>query len=173
MCFPSSRGAQAEARPQCPGLPHPWQGHSDGAELLLTESSHMGGGMVSGCCWWEGHTWEGEWARENPNVLWDMRGRGGSVRAAQDGGTAQLRAFPWAGRQLKTHAAILASCPVQLQGGEPEHGRGNQVVFPGTDSQEVVAGGDGPGMVPPAREGRVPRSFWWDWTRGSRRKWLS
>lgn len=51
VCFPSSQGAQAGAWPQCPGLPHRWQGHSGGTELLLTENSHMGGGMVSGCCW--------------------------------------------------------------------------------------------------------------------------
>lgn len=74
MCFPSSQGAQAEAWPQCPGLPHGWQGQSDGAELLLTELTHV---------WWNGDrvllvrgTNMGQgMGRESPDVLWHMMGR--------------------------------------------------------------------------------------------------
>lgn len=132
------------------------------------QNSHKGGGMVTECCWWEGQTWEEEWARESPNVGHD--GQGSSVRAVQE---ALPSSEPSLSRQAaKNTCCCLGYLSCAAGGMRSITCQWKPSCFPRHSFLELVAGGDGPGMGnPPAKEGRVLHTLCWDWTCASSRKW--
>lgn len=76
--------------------------------------------MRQSCCWQRTHTWVllvrrthmGGGMGKSPDVLWDVRARGSSVRAVQEA-LPSSEPFPEPAGSL---AALLATCPVQLEG---------------------------------------------------------